>query len=191
LKYFNKYYKVLGIKPGVGEDDIKRAYRKMAKLYHPDRSGDGNTREKFIQVNEAYEVLMRKDQYVREAISRYKKKNGEAEPAKPHRDPRYRPQTEQTFRDNPRQRAEAYADMRFREFEKTPIYKTAVAFNSFFNYLLVIIGALMVLSPFIEYYKLTPEAEVIEPRGFQFLPLVLGIAFLIGVRFFIFKNEKQ
>lgn len=175
----------------MSEDDIKRAYRKMAKLYHPDRSGDTATREKFILVNEAYEVLMRKDEYVREAINRYKKKNGEQAPVKPHRDPRYRPQPEKSFQDNPRQRAESYADMRFSEFEKTPIYKTAVAFNSFFNYLLVLIGALMVLSPFIEYFKLTPETEVMEPRGFQYLPLVLGIAFLIGVRFFIFKQEKQ
>lgn len=175
----------------MNEDDIKRAYRKKAKLYHPDRSGDPNTREKFIEVNEAYEILMQKDQYVREAINRYQKKNGEPEPTKPHRDPRYRPKAEQPFRDNSRQRAETYADMRFREFEKTPIYKTAVAFNSFFNYLLVLIGGLMVISPFIEYFKLGPQPEEIESRGFQFLPLVFGVAFLIGVRYFIFKNEKQ
>lgn len=51
------YYKVLGIEKGASEDDIKKAYRKMALKYHPDKNKSPNAEEKFKQVAEAYEVL--------------------------------------------------------------------------------------------------------------------------------------
>ncbi len=51
------YYEVLGIKKGAADSDIKKAYRKMAKKYHPDVSAEKDAEEKFKEVNEAYEVL--------------------------------------------------------------------------------------------------------------------------------------
>ncbi|MBQ1825627.1 MAG: DnaJ domain-containing protein, partial [Firmicutes bacterium] len=52
------YYEVLGLKKGASEDDIKKAYRKMAMKYHPDRNpGDKEAEDKFKEVNEAYSVL--------------------------------------------------------------------------------------------------------------------------------------
>lgn len=52
------YYRILGIGRGAGEDEIKKAYRKLAHQHHPDKhSGDKAVEEKFKLINEAYEVL--------------------------------------------------------------------------------------------------------------------------------------
>lgn len=52
----NKYYQILGLQPGASKDDIKKAFKKLAKQYHPDVvSGSA---EKFKEISEAYEGLM-------------------------------------------------------------------------------------------------------------------------------------
>lgn len=55
---YKDYYKILEIDKDASEEDIKRAYRKLAKKYHPDLNPDDEkAQEKFKEVNEAYEVL--------------------------------------------------------------------------------------------------------------------------------------
>ena len=52
------YYEVLGLSKGASEDEIKKAYRKLAKQYHPDMNpGDKVAEAKFKEVNEAYDIL--------------------------------------------------------------------------------------------------------------------------------------
>lgn len=52
------YYEVLGVSKDASESDLKRAYRKLAKQYHPDlHPGDKAAEEKFKEINEAYAVL--------------------------------------------------------------------------------------------------------------------------------------
>lgn len=56
------YYEVLGVNRNATEDDIKRAFRKLAKQYHPDtNSGDKGSAEKFKEASEAYSVLSDSD----------------------------------------------------------------------------------------------------------------------------------
>ena len=55
---YKDYYKILGVDRQAEEKDIKRAYRKLALKYHPDKNpGDKKAEERFKQINEAYEVL--------------------------------------------------------------------------------------------------------------------------------------
>ncbi|KAI1883274.1 hypothetical protein AGOR_G00243520 [Albula goreensis] len=51
------YYKILGIQKGAAEEDIKKAYRKQALKWHPDKNKASNAEEKFKEIAEAYEVL--------------------------------------------------------------------------------------------------------------------------------------
>src|ERR1700744_3151540 len=55
---FKDYYKVLGVARTASGDDIRKAFRKLARQYHPDVAKDKKTaEEKFKEINEAYEVL--------------------------------------------------------------------------------------------------------------------------------------
>lgn len=68
VKMGKDYYDVLGIKKGASEDDIKKAYRKQALRYHPDKNKSPGAEDKFKEIAEAYDVLSdpkKKDVYDR------------------------------------------------------------------------------------------------------------------------------
>lgn len=51
------HFETLGIKPGATEEEVKKAYRTLAKKFHPDKNDDANATEKFKEIAAAYEVL--------------------------------------------------------------------------------------------------------------------------------------
>src|SRR5581483_4412193 len=64
------YYKVLGVGKNASEDEIKKAYRKLARQYHPDRNpGDKQAETRFKEVQDAYDVLGDKNK--REQFDRF------------------------------------------------------------------------------------------------------------------------
>ena len=68
---FRDYYETLGVARGAAQDDIKRAYRRLARKYHPDVSTESDAEARFKEVGEAYEVL--KDPEKRAAYDRFGK----------------------------------------------------------------------------------------------------------------------
>lgn len=85
------YYEILGVSPSASESEIKRAFRRLAVRYHPDKNPSADARPLFHDINEAYDVLgdsqkraqydFRRDNPFHEILT---------EPVRPHRDPAYR-----------------------------------------------------------------------------------------------------
>ena len=62
---FEKYYKILELEPNASKEDIKRAYKKLAMKYHPDKNQDDKetAENKFKEISEAYEILSNPEKY--------------------------------------------------------------------------------------------------------------------------------
>lgn len=58
----SKYYKILGLSPGASEKEVRKKYRKLVMIYHPDKNDSPEAEEKFIEITEAYEILTGKVQ---------------------------------------------------------------------------------------------------------------------------------
>ena len=54
---YKDYYQIIGVPRDATQDDIKRAYRKLARKYHPDVSKEPEAEARFKEIGEAYEVL--------------------------------------------------------------------------------------------------------------------------------------
>ena len=132
-----EYYTILGLKSGANQEDIKKAYRFLAKKYHPDVSDDPDAGDKFIKITEAYEILMNRS--VLETLRITTDSEEEQE------------YTYEYFRKAAREKAKMAAEMRYEKlqreheaFQKSGMYDLFLLLNYIFHGLLVI-GTLFLL----------------------------------------------
>lgn len=75
-------YRLLGIRPGASAKEVRRAFHRQAKLYHPDRNlGDADAEERFKEILSAYDMAMR------EVEQRARQSSPSVDPLKAHRTP--------------------------------------------------------------------------------------------------------
>ena len=103
------YYQTLGVTYTASHDEIKRAYRRLAVLYHPDKNRDPAAESIFKKINEAYDVLgdpAKKSKYDLRFQAAFEETPYEAPPR--HRDPAYHASRPKVHRKSDRERLVDY-----------------------------------------------------------------------------------
>lgn len=128
------YYRILGIPENAGIGEIKNAFRRQAKAYHPDINKSEGAHERFIRINEAYTYLM--DLHG----SSSSRQSGQVS-----QDEYYRQWVERE-RQKARARAAKRARMKFREFQNSSIYKTTNFLSHLLDYFLLLLGFFIIIA---------------------------------------------
>lgn len=182
------YFDILGIADNADLDDVKQAYRTLAKKYHPDKNDSSDASALFIEINEAYEFLsdptrlkLYKARKVFAAQAKYNQERNEV----------YQNWVNQQ-RDLARRRAESTAHKTYSEFVNSPVYKAAMVANNAYNYIFVGVGILMILSPL--HYLTRPGKQLLEqmdnPTFAIIAPSVLGVGFTLLMYKMLFVNNR-
>jgi hypothetical protein len=162
----SEYYKVLGLPADSSVEDIKKAYRKKARLYHPDINHDPDAKDLFIFVTEAYEFLIA---YREKLLSDEEAYNKAMEDWRKYRQQRSR------------RRATAYAKTSYSSFKDTKFYRstrildgTTIAFSFGISIMVIVYTIYGYI------YRLrNPVPGLEKPSVFTFLMLLLlGLTFM-------------
>ena len=167
------YHRILGIKQNATDDEIKKAYRRKAMEYHPDRNSSPDSQEMFIRVTEAYEYLM-SHPYRRNITEEEIMRNYQAWID-------YR-------REEARRRAEAYARASYAEFRKSPIYKSTTVIDGTIVFLGLILATMVIVTTVYGYiYRMriadTPKEE--PSMTLAAISLIIGFSYLIISIFYL------
>ncbi|HPK84259.1 MAG TPA: DnaJ domain-containing protein [Bacteroidales bacterium] len=167
------YYRILGIKQNATDDEIKKAYRRKAMEYHPDRNSSPDSQEMFIRVTEAYEYLM-SHPYRRNITEEEIMRNYQAWID-------YR-------REEARRRAEAYAKASYAEFRKSPVYRSTTAIDGTIVFLGLILATMVIVTTVYGYiYRMriadTPKEE--PSMTLAAISLIIGFSYLIISIFYL------
>jgi DnaJ-class molecular chaperone len=171
------YYNVLGLLPNSSVEEIKKAYRKKARLYHPDINPSPDAKDLFICVTEAYEFL----------ISNFQKLNTD--------DQAYHQAMEdwRKYRqDRSRKRAHAYARTSYNSFTNTKFYKTTRIFDGT-TVVICFLTSIMIIGFTIYGYIFRlrhPQPDLEDPSFITFILLLsMGLLFFAG-SFVLFKTYQ-
>lgn len=161
------YYRILGIRQGASDDEIRKAYRKKALEYHPDRNHSPEAQEMFIRVTEAYEYLT----------------------SHPHGRNITEEETLRNYRAwmdyrqaEARKRAEAYAKATYAEFRKSPVYRSTTHIDGAMVFLgLLLASAVMFMSVYGYNYRMQVAADSMEEPSLALaaLSFIMGFSYMV------------
>lgn len=160
------YYQILGLTIGSSENEIKKAYRQKARLYHPDINPSPDAKDKFIMATEAYEFLIANlgkiyndEAAYRQAMNDWRK---------------YR-------QDRSKQRARAYAQTSYSKFRNTDFYKTTRILDGATVAICLIVSAIVLLYTILGYIYTVRHPD---PRFDK--PTVLGLIMFLTLGMILF-----
>jgi hypothetical protein len=172
------YYKILGLSSDPTMDEIKKAYRKLARQFHPDINPAPDAKDHFILITEAYEFLIANHRRIKVDETEF---NRAMEEWRLYR------------QDRSRKRANAYARTSFSKFKNTSLYKTTRIFDKttiIFSFIISIMVLAYTVFGYI--FRLRHPLPGIEnPSVFVFIMLILlGMVFFL-VSFIYLKAYQE
>ena len=172
------YYEILGLPVNSSIEDIKKAYRKKARLYHPDINPAPEAKDYFISATEAYEFLIANHEKIKSDDQSYQQVMEDWR--------KYR-------QDRSRKRATVYARAPYVTFKNTKFYKTTRIFDGttiIFSFIISIIVLSYTVYGYI--FRLRhPIPGLEKPSVFAFIMLLmLGMIFFIVSHFYLIAYQE-
>lgn len=166
------YYKILGVDFDADDEDIKRAYRKIALKYHPDKNSSDDATEKFIKATEAYEVLI--DPKRREEYDSFYEA-GSHDPKMSQSERNNYKEKEKDWSKYGREKAKEYASMQYVKFTKRAFQEVKIGFSYIPNLIAIIIVGMILIGTAM---SLPYVFEAGSFYGFFLLLLLSSMAYL-------------
>jgi hypothetical protein len=161
------YFKILEIPQDASEMEIKRAYRKQARLFHPSENKASDTLDKFILVNEAYEILIHKNTH-----------EIYLEDLNTNEDP-LKSEVYYYWINAARTRAAQHAALSMKEFLNTPFYRDTHMWGYPSLVMFLVLGLLLLLAPFAVILLAQDKLGVVGVLAVIFLAWPLGLYFFV------------
>ncbi len=179
MNRIDKYYKVLGLEPGASINDIKNAYRKCARRYHPDINGSESAVDLFILSTEAYQFLIthHKNLLYNTGMTG-----------------QFVNDWERNKREQARRKAYAYSRTRYNNFKNSDMYKSTRVLDKTSLYMSIAVAFLIIIlaiNGYIIRLRMVDEGfEKPTLSGFLFL-LFTGLLFLGSSLVFLYHNHYK
>jgi hypothetical protein len=173
------YYKILEVSKDATLEEIKSAFRRLAHLYHPDVSSLPNSRDMFLEINEAYNYLVKKISLENELS--YKGTDSIKETAQIIIDLWMKSEREKI-----RERAKKYADYKFSRFKFTKIYRTTTFLTRWIAIGTFIFGIIILFDAAKSTIKVISKYEQV---GFSYIASSF-IIILLGVLITVYSAYK-
>lgn len=188
------YFSILEIPVTASEHEVRRAYRRLVKIYHPDSGNTESNEEKFIQITEAYDYLIHADNRRRHAAYLTQPRATFSETTKRRKQEEYEAWVA-------REQHLAYVRMRMKqkeleeeEFKKSFAYKMMHGINLVYNFIFLIVAAAVIVIPIFKYLDQNQLPEQERQNFLTFLiPSLLGVGFLSYSYYYLFilKTDEK